>query len=159
MFIVVFHKRKKLVLQILMNILWDMEDVVQLLLLIIEIFIQIQVRIEFCKYKAVSAITARLGSSVTYLEIWRCEKISLIRYRISRGRRDCFPLEMYHLLQRCASPALTSRSSVGDAASPAGDVVASPNCGICDTAGDQGCRGSRFQRTETHFQIHFSRCF
>ncbi len=98
MFIVVFHKRKKLVLQILMNILWDMEDVVQLLLLIIEIFIQIQVRIEFCKYKAVSAITARLGSSVTYLEIWRCEKISLIRYRISRGRRDCFPLEMYHLL-------------------------------------------------------------
>jgi hypothetical protein len=46
-----------------MNILWDMEDVVQLLLLIIEIFIQIQVRIEFLKYKAVSAITAGLGVS------------------------------------------------------------------------------------------------
>ncbi len=82
------------------------------------------------------------SSSVTYPEIWRCEQISLRRYRISRGRRGisfrrcgCFPLEMYHLLSRCASIALTSTSPVGDAASPAEDVVASPNCGICDTAG------------------------
>jgi hypothetical protein len=44
-------------------------------------------------------------SSVTYPEIWRCEQISLRRYRISRGRRGIsfrrcgfFPLEMYHLI-------------------------------------------------------------
>ncbi len=40
----------------------------------------------------------------------------------------------YPEIWRCASPALTSTSPIGDAASPAEDVVASPNCGICDTA-------------------------
>jgi len=51
--------------------------------------------------------------NVTYLEIWRCEQIS-------RSRCGYFSLEMNHLLQTCASPG--------------GDVVASPNCGLCDTA-------------------------
>ncbi len=92
-------------------------------------------------------------SSVTYPEIQRCEQISHRRYRISRGRRGIsfrrcgrVPLEMYHLLQRCASPALTSISPAGDAASPARDVVASPNCGICDTADQQGDWTSPFLR-------------
>jgi hypothetical protein len=40
------------------------------------------------------------------------------RYRISFRRWGHFPLEMYPLLYRCASPAFTSTS---------------PNCGICDT--------------------------
>jgi len=66
-------------------------------------------------------------SSVTSPELWRCEQIS---------RRRCghFPLEMYHLLWRGASPALTSTSPAGDAAFSATDVVTSSNCGICDTA-------------------------
>ncbi len=68
-------------------------------------------------------------SSITYPEIWRGEQISFRRC----GR---FPLEMYHLLQRCASPALTSTSPAGDTASPARDVFASPNCGIWDTAAE-----------------------
>ncbi len=45
----------------------------------------------------------KIKSSVTYPEIWRYNR---------------FLLEMYHLLYRCASPALTSTSS-------------------CDTAGDK----------------------
>jgi len=35
---------------------------------------------------------------------------------------------------RDVHPVLTSTSPAGDAASPAGDMVASPKCGICDTA-------------------------
>jgi len=54
---------------------------------------------------------------------------------------------MYHLLLKCASPALPSTSPVGDAASPAGDVVASPNCGICDTAG--------YEYTVYYYYVYF----
>ncbi len=68
-----------------------------------------------------------LSTKLGLTEIWRCEQIS---------RRGCdrFPLEMYHLLQKCASPALTSTSPTGDTASPGRDVFASSNRGVCDTA-------------------------
>jgi len=65
------------------------------------------------------------NSSVTYLAIWRCEDIS-------RGRRGCecggcaSLKEMIHLQWE------TTASPAGDAVSPAGDLLASPNFGICD---------------------------
>jgi hypothetical protein len=57
-------------------------------------------------------IISFIMSSVTHPELWRCEQISLRRYRISNGRRGISS-------RRCASPA----PPVGAAASPPGDVT------------------------------------
>jgi hypothetical protein len=63
-------------------------------------------------------------SSVTYPAIWRCG--------VSYGRWGCASLkEMIHLQwETTASP---ERDPAGDAISPEGDLLASPNFGICDT--------------------------
>jgi hypothetical protein len=65
-------------------------------------------------------------SSVTYPAIWRC-------HHISRG--GCASLkEMIHLQwETTASPERDAASPAEDAVSPEGDLLASPNFGICDT--------------------------
>jgi hypothetical protein len=40
-----------------------------------------------------------------------------------------FPLEMYHLIERCTSLSQNAVSPIENAASPARDMVASPNSG------------------------------
>jgi hypothetical protein len=72
-------------------------------------------------------------SSVTYLEIWRCHHISRWRCGVSYERCGCecggcaSLKEMIHLQWE------TTASPAGDAVSPEGDLLASPNFEICNT--------------------------
>ncbi len=71
-------------------------------------------------------------SSVKYPAIWRCEHISRGRSGVSCGRCGCecggcaSSQEMIHLQSETTAP------PVGDAVPPVGDLLASPNFGICD---------------------------
>ncbi len=71
-------------------------------------------------------------SSVTYPAIWRCERISRGRCGVSCGRCGCecggcaSLKEMIHLQWE------TTASPAEDVVSPAGNLLASPNFGICD---------------------------
>jgi hypothetical protein len=79
-------------------------------------------------------------SSVTYPAIWRCERISRGRCGVSCGRCGCecggcaSLKEMIHLQwETTAPPEGDAASPAEDAVSPSGDLLASPNFGICDT--------------------------
>jgi hypothetical protein len=72
-------------------------------------------------------------SSVKYPAIWRCDHIS--RGRCGRECGGCASLkEMIHpQWTTTASPEEDAASPAGDVVSLTGDLLASPNFGICDT--------------------------